>query len=302
MRHKLLFIVMALFAFAAPANAKTLNVVASFSILGDMVQRIAGDNITLTTLVGPDGDAHSFEPSPDDATALAKADLVFLNGLGFESWFARLASASGTKAVFVTTSFGVMTRKMEGDGESILDPHAWQDLGNGLIYVRNIRDALIKADPAHRAAYTANADRYMDEISALNTWTRDQITTLPRDKRKIITTHDAFGYFGAAYGVSFLAPEGLSTDAEPGAGDLARLIDEIRTKQIKALFIENMTDPRMMQTIARETGAELPQGRDAELYSDALSAADGPAPTYLDMFRNNVPKLLAAMAKNQDRH
>lgn len=298
MRRTLILVIAVMMGFISPVTAKTLNVVASFSILGDMVHKVAGDNVHLTTLVGPDGDAHSFEPSPDDAALLAKADIVFLNGLGFESWFARLAAASGTKAVFVATSFGVSSRKMDEDGETVLDPHAWQNLANGLIYIRNIRDALIKADPAHQAEYTTNAERYMSEISALDTWTREQIQSLPRDKRKVITTHDAFGYFGAAYGVTFMAPEGLSTDAEPGARDLARLIDEIRSKKIRALFIENMTDPRMMQTIASETGAILPQGRDAELYSDALSASDGPAPTYLDMFRNNVPKLLAAMARN----
>lgn len=295
---KVLVILFLAMAFAHPASASTLNVVASFSILGDMVHEIAGDKITLTTLVGPDGDAHDFEPSPIDAKTLAQADLVFLNGLHFEGWFERLAAASGTKAVFVATSFGIQPRHMDEDGRDVLDPHAWQNLANGKIYVRNIRDALVKADPANQATYEANAAAYLAEIDTLDTWVRTQINTLPRDKRKVITTHDAFGYFGEAYGITFLAPEGISTDAEPGARDLAHLIDEIREKKIRALFIENMTNPRMMQTIAKETDAVLPQGDAAELYSDALSKPEGNAPTYLDMFRNNVPKLVKAMSQN----
>ncbi|MBI1261085.1 MAG: metal ABC transporter substrate-binding protein [Rhizobiales bacterium] len=295
---KILLSILFAMALAHPVMAKPLNVVASFSILGNMVHEVAGDSVILTTLVGPDGDAHDFEPSPIDAKKLAEADLVFLNGLNFESWFQRLAAASGTKAVFVNTSFGIQPRQMNEDGQDVLDPHAWQNLANGKIYVRNIRDALVKADPKNRATYEANAAGYLARIDALDSWVRTEINALPRDKRKVITTHDAFGYFGEAYGVTFLAPEGISTDAEPGARDLARLIDEIRAKKIRALFIENMTDPRMMQTISKETGAHLPEGEAAELYSDALSKPDGPAPTYLDMFRNNVPKLVKAMGQN----
>jgi zinc/manganese transport system substrate-binding protein len=285
------------FGFAlvsTPALAKEVNVVATFSVLGDIVKEVGGDRISLTVLVGPDGDAHTFEPSPADAKKLANADLLVVNGLGLESWLPKLAAASGTNARFATASFGVLPRNMNEDGKEITDPHAWQSLSNGAIYVRNVEEALNKVDPDDAPVFKANADKLLAELGELDQWTRRQLSTVPAAKRKVITTHDAFGYFGAAYGVTFLAPEGISTDAEPSAAGLAKLTDQIKREHIKALFIENMTDPRLMQTISKETGAEM----GGELYSDALSKPDGPAPTYPDMFRNNVPKLVAAMLKN----
>jgi len=304
---------LALAAFAAPAGADEapLKVVASFSILGDMVKNVAGARADVTVIVGPDSDAHSFEPGPGHASALAEADLLVINGLGFEPWLVRLASAARSKATYVVASYGVPARlraeeahahahkddeaedsQPASDGD--FDPHAWQNLRNGIIYVRNIAEALAKKDPANATLYEANAESYIAELSRLDEWVRAEIGRLPPEKRKVITTHDAFGYFGAAYGVTFIAPAGLSNDAEPSAQALAGLIDQIRRDKIRALFMENMASPRMMETIARETGAE----EGGTLYSDALSAPGGPAPTYTAMFRHNVPALIAAMQKN----
>lgn len=294
MKKRIGLLALFLAMLASPAYANTLNVVASFSVLGDIVKEVGGDRIALKVLVGPDGDAHTFEPAPADAKSLHAADLIFVNGLGLEKWMEKLVAASGTKAPLVVASEGVIPREMNEDGETVTDPHAWQDLRNGALYVRNVEAALKKADPADAATFEANARTLLAKLSELDAWTRQQMSAVPAEKRKVITTHDAFGYFGAAYGVVFLAPEGLSTDAEPSAGGLASLIDQIKQEKIKALFIENMTDPRLMKTISRETGAEM----GGELYSDALSGPDGPAPTYPSMFGNNVPKLVAAMKKN----
>lgn len=309
-----LFLAMAGAGFAMPANADEapLKVVASFSILGDMVKNVAGARADVTVIVGPDSDAHSFEPGPGHASALAEADLLVINGLGFEPWLVRLAAAARSKATYVTASYGATARQRSEDAHddhaghaghdedghpvtvSDFDPHAWQSLRNGIIYVRNIAEALAKKDPANATLYEANAESYIAELSRLDEWVRTEIGKLPKEKRKVITTHDAFGYFGAAYGVTFIAPAGIANDAEPSAQALAGLIDQIRRQKIRALFMENMTSPRMMETIARETGAE----EGGTLYSDALSAPGGLAPTYTAMFRHNVPALIAAMQKN----
>ncbi|MEN6542950.1 metal ABC transporter substrate-binding protein [Parvibaculum sp.] len=292
---KIFGLVAILFSLAAtPAAARELHVVASFSVLGDIVARVGGDKISLEVLVGPDGDAHTFEPSPREAKALAHADLVVVNGLNFETWLKKLVAASGYKGPIAVASKGITPRQMVEDGRTIPDPHAWQDLANGAIYVHNIAAMLKAASPENAATFDANAARLSKEIADLDRWTHDEISSVPQQKRKVITTHEAFGYFGAAYGVTFIAPEGLSTEAEPSAGSLAKLIDQIRREDIKALFIENMTDPRLIQMISRETGAEM----GGALYSDALSKPGGPAPTYPSMFRNNVPKLVSAMMKN----
>jgi len=183
---------------------------------------------------------------------------------------------------------------MQEEDSSVTDPHAWQDLANGRLYVRNIADALAAADPADAEYFRARAQRYDATLAGLDAWVRKEIAQVPAAKRRVITTHDAFGYFGAAYEVTFLAPEGISTDAEPTAGGLAKLIDQVRREKIKALFLENITSPQLMQTIAQETGVPL----GGALFSDALSPPDGPAPTYVEMFRNNLPKLVAGMQKN----
>jgi zinc/manganese transport system substrate-binding protein len=282
-----------------PASAADkIRVVASFSILGDMVARVAGDRAEVLVLVGPDGDAHAFEPLPSDAKKLSRSKLVIVNGLGFDGWMDRLVSASGYKGPVVVASKGVEPRTMveEGspNGETVTDPHAWQDLSNGIVYVTNIVEALAAADPANAAHYRAEGERYISQLRALDADIRQQIAKVPADKRRVITSHDAFGYFAGAYGVEFLAAEGLSTESEPSATELARMIDQIKRERIKTLFVENITDPRMIKMIASETGAEV----GGTLFSDALSPADGPAPHYIEMFTNNVPKLVAAMLKN----
>ena len=276
------------------AEAKTLDIVASFSVLGEIVQEVAGDKANVHTLVGPDGDAHSFEPTPKDGKTLGSADLVIVNGLDLEKWMERLIEASGYKGTVAVASRGVRPRLMEEEGSSVTDPHAWQDLANGRLYVRNIADALAAADPADAEYFRARAQRYDATLAGLDAWVREEIAQVPAAKRRVITTHDAFGYFGAAYGVTFLAPEGISTDAEPTAGGLAKLIDQVRREKIRALFLENITSPQLMQTIAQETGVPL----GGALFSDALSPPDGPAPTYVAMFKNNLPKLVEGMEKN----
>ena len=291
---------LALALLASPLSAaEKLKIVASFSVLGDMVKQIAGSHADVTTLVGPNGDAHTFEPSPSDAKTIADADLVFINGLGLERWMQGLAKSAGYKGPLAIASEGVKTRTMveeeQGNNQTVTDPHAWQDLENGLIYVNNIVVALTKADPADEADYKFAGDAFAATLKALDANVREQISTVPRAKRRVITSHDAFGYFGAAYGVKFLAPEGLSTESEASAGDIAKLIAQIKREGIKALFIENVADPRMIEMIGKETGVKL----GGALYSDALSPSDGPAPHYVDMFKNNVPKLIAGMMDNE---
>ena len=295
MLRRLLFAVAAMMLLAAGAKpAERIRVVASFSILGDMVGEVAGNRAEITTLVGPNGDAHAFEPSPTDAKAVAEADIVFVNGLGLDGWMQRLATAAGAKARIVEASAGVPRRTMNEDGQPTTDAHAWQDLRNGVIYVQNIAAALIAVDATNADHYRTAALAYTKKLEDLDREVRRQIEAVPKEKRKVITSHDAFGYFGTAYGVEFLAPEGINTATEPAARDVARLLDQIKANGIKALFIENIADPRMIEMIGSETGAR-PGGA---LYSDALSEPDGPAPHYVDMFRNNVAKLVAGMRRN----
>ena len=273
-----------------------LKAVASFSILGDLVQKVGGDRVDVVTLVGPDGDAHVYEPTPADARNLAASQLLFVNGLGFEGWMDRLEKSSGFKGKVVVASSGVKPRTMVeeegGTPETITDPHAWQDLGNGKLYVANIRDALIAVDPDGKSVYEANATNYLDAIAKEETVVKKVLAALPKERRKIITSHDAFGYFGAAYGLEVIAPEGVSTESEASAQDVAKIIRQIKAEHIPAAFMENITDHRLLDQIARETGAKI----GGELYTDALSGPDGPAPTYLDMFRHNVETLSAALS------
>ena len=286
----------------AQAQAK-LKAVASFSIIGDMVSRIGGDRIELTTLVGPNADTHVYEPKPADAKLIAESAVLFVNGLGFEGWMTRLVEASGYKGPVVVVSEGVKPREMEEEegehaaeshehDEHGTDPHAWQDLGNGILYAGNIAASLCKADPDGCDSYRKNAEAYQAELKALDQEVRDKVAAVPADRRKVITSHDAFGYFGAAYGIEFIAPLGISTEAEASAADIAKLIEQIKATGIKALFIENMSDPRLIEQIANETGAK-PGG---ELYADALSAPGEGAETYIDMFRHNIGLLATAMA------
>jgi zinc/manganese transport system substrate-binding protein len=270
-----------------PAPVFPLRVVASFSILANMVREIGGNAVEVTSLVAPDSDAHIFEPSPADAQRLARADLVVVNGLGFEGWMERLVRASGYRGALVVASKGVTPRTLRKQ----VDPHAWQNLANAAIYTDNIRDGLIARLPAQRAAIERSAAGYRSRIETLDRLTHARFNELPAERRRVITSHDAFGYFGDAYQVRFIAPLSWNTDSEASASDVARLIRQIKGDAVSALFVENITDPRLLRRIAGEAGVKI----GGTLYSDALSSASGPASTYLDLMAHNADTLRAAM-------
>jgi zinc/manganese transport system substrate-binding protein len=294
-----LILAAALTLAAGPALAQEkLPVVATFSILGDFVKNVGGDRIALTTLVGADGDAHVYSATPADAKNLAVSRVVFMNGLGFEGWIDRLIKASGTKAQVVTATRGIKARRMAGEhGHSHghdhdeFDPHAWQSVANAKVYVTNIRDALIKADPAGKAEYEANAAAYLAKLDELDKEIKTAIAGIPAARRKVITSHDAFGYFKGAYGIDFVAPQGVSTESEASARDVAQIIRQIKAQKIPAVFLENVSDPRLAKRIADETGAKI----GGTLYSDALSPVGGPAATYIDMVRHNLRQFAEAL-------
>ncbi|CAM3731690.1 MULTISPECIES: metal ABC transporter substrate-binding protein [Rahnella] len=273
------------------AMAKTVEAVASFSILGDIVQEVGGEHVNVTTLVGPDGDPHSFEPAPKDSKAINASDVVFVSGLGLEGWIDRLVTASGYKGHLVTASEGVDSRKMEEDGKQITDPHAWNSMANGVIYATNVMNALIKADPEDADYFRQRGTAYIEQLQKLDAWAKTEFTGIPQSKRKVLTSHDAFGYFGQEYHVSFMAPVGFSTEAEASASGVASLIKQIKAEKVKTYFIENQTDPRLVKQIAAASGAE-PGG---ELYPEALSGPQGPATTYVKAFRHNVETIVASM-------
>jgi zinc/manganese transport system substrate-binding protein len=264
-----------------------LKVVASFSILGDFARNVGVDRVDVTTLVGPDGDVHVYTPAPADAQKIADAKLMIVNGLGLEGWLPRLVQSSGSKARVVTATDGIAPRTLG----VAADPHAWQSVANAKIYVANIRDALIAADPADGAAFRANADGYLAKLDGLDRDVRQAMAQIPLAHRKVISTHDAFGYFAAAYGVEFIAPVGVSTDSEPSARDIADIITQIRVRKIPAVFLENISDPRLMQRISAETGARI----GGTLYSDSLTDEKGDAPTYIDMVKHNIKALTNAL-------
>jgi zinc/manganese transport system substrate-binding protein len=281
---------------AGARAADKIKVATSFSVLGDMVKQIGGDRVEVTSFVGPNGDAHVYEPTPGDARVLAAAPVLVINGLGLEGWMERLEKSSGFKGTVVIATKGIKTRQMEeeehGQTRKITDPHAWQSLANGRVYVQNIRDGLIAADPAGKETYAANATKFLADIDDVEKIVKNSIAKLPPARRKIITTHDAFGYFGATYGMEFIAPEGVSTESEASAKDVAKIIRQIKAEKVPAVFLENVTDHRLLDQIAKETGAKI----GGTLYSDALSETNGPAATYLDMFRHNIQTLAAALS------
>ena len=298
-RRLLLAAAIAAACATAPAAAQDkLPVIASFSILGDFVKNVGGGRIALRTLVGPDGDAHVYSATPADAKNLAEAKVVFINGLGFEGWMNRLVKASGTKAPLATATRGIKTQRLagsdsQGHGHSHAetDPHAWQSVANARVYVTNIRDGLIKADPAGKAEYESNAKAYLEKLDALEKEIRTAVDAIPKGRRKVITSHDSFAYFRAAYGIDFVAPQGVSTESEASAQDVAKIIRQIRAQQIPAVFLENVSDTRLVRRIADETGAKI----GGTLYSDALSDQKGPAPTYIDMMRHNLRQFAEAL-------
>ncbi|MEO8757540.1 MAG: metal ABC transporter substrate-binding protein [Devosia sp.] len=284
-------VVATLALMATPVAAAPLRAVASFSILGDMVKSVGGDRVEVTTIVGPNADTHVYEPKPSDAAAVAKAQIFFVNGLGFEGWMDRFVQSTGYTGPLIVASDGVKSHDFVDDGKTVTDPHAWQSLANGLLYVENIAKGLCGVDADGCATYEANAKAYALQISALDASVKADIAAVPEARRKVITTHDAFLYFGGEYGVTFLAPVGISTDAEPSAMGVAKLIRQIRSEGVSALFIENMSDGRLIQQIANETGVKM----GGELYADALAEPEQGAATYLDMFKHNIALLVPAM-------
>jgi zinc/manganese transport system substrate-binding protein len=294
---------LATFAALDPAPAQEpakprLKVIASFSILADLVKNVGGDRVEIAALVGPNGNAHVYAPSPADAKKVADAKIVFVNGLGFEGWLDRLVKASGTKAPIVVASSGIKPRERGADSDhdhdhdhGRVDPHAWQSVANAKIYVANIRDALIAADPAGKATYEANAAAYLAKLDALEQEVRDVIAKVPAERRRVITSHNAFGYFADAYGVVFTAPQGVSTESEASAKDVAAIIAQIRKQKVSAVFLENVTDPRLVRQIASETGAKI----GGTLYSDALTDDKGDATTYVELIRHNLKQLASAL-------
>jgi zinc/manganese transport system substrate-binding protein len=271
-----------------------IAVVATFSILSDLVKNIGGQEVEVATLVGPNANVHVYSPTPADAVSLTAAKVVFVNGLGLEGWITRLISASGTKAAKVIVSNGVKPLRMEDaqhPAEMAVDPHAWQSVANAKIYVANIRDGLSSVDPANKTIYDTNAKSYLGRLDTLEAEVREVIARIPRDRRKIITSHHSFGYFADAYGLEFISPEGVATEAEPSAKVVANIIEQIKRQKIHAVFLENSTDPRLVQQIANETGAKI----GGTLYSDALSEPNGPAGSYIDMMRNNIRQFEKAL-------
>jgi zinc/manganese transport system substrate-binding protein len=292
-----------LFAVSLPASAQTpMKAVATFSILGDLLAEVAGDKVELSVVVGPDIDAHAYQPRPTDARALAEAKVLVSNGLGFEGWIDRLAKAAPFKGKAIVATAGVATLKAgAGHGHSHghshghgPDPHCWQDVQRARTYVANIAKGLAEADPANAAYYRERAQAFDRRLVDLDAWVKAEIAKVPADKRRAITGHDSFRYFSSAYGVKFQSPRGYNTSSEPSARDVATLIREVREQRIKALFVENMTNPGLIDQIARESGAVV----GPRLYTDALSGPDGPAPTYEKMMRHNVTALVAGMLKN----
>ncbi|MFC3913086.1 metal ABC transporter substrate-binding protein [Pseudaeromonas sharmana] len=298
----------------SPLALAKVPVTATFSILGDLVQQVGGDQVAVSTLVGPDGDAHVYQPTPQDIRTLAQSKLLVSNGLGFEGWLERLDSASGFQGVKVVASQGVQPHQMQDEDEDEdhdthqqaghdhdddhhhhggIDPHAWNNPANVLIYVDNIARGLSQVDPEHASLYAGNAARYKAKLQQLDADFRARFAKLPADRRRAITSHDAFGYLAQAYQLTLIGAQGLSTESEPSAAAIAGLIRQIRSEKIPALFVENISNPNLIQQIERETDARV----GGELYSDALSPAGGEAATYLAMLEHNLNTLLAALEK-----
>ena len=281
---------LAFIMMTSPSWAK-INVVASFSILGDMVEQVAGDKANVTTIVGPDADAHLYQPNAGDAIAVTDADLIIVNGMGFETWSAKLIETSGTKAGVAVATDGITPVMVDGE----IDPHAWNSLINGMIYVDNIEAALSAASPSDAAVFKANADAYRAQMKALHDRALADIAMLPQDKRVVVTAHDAFGYLADAYGLTFLAPQGIDTESEPSAKELAALITFLNEEGAGALFVENIANGELIEQISRETGIKI-GGR---IYSDALSVKGSPATSYLAMFTHNLELLTSTLSAAQ---
>jgi zinc/manganese transport system substrate-binding protein len=292
---KLILLASALLATTATtASAKTLQLVASFTVLADVVQQVGGEHVHVISLIGPNGNPHQFEPSPEDAKNLKNADIAFLSGAGLERWFEKLAKAASYQGGPMIVSTGIKLAERQRRGQTSDDPHVWNSLANTQVWVSNIEKALTAADPADAADFHANAARYSKELQDLDAYAHSKIDPVPIDKRKVLTSHDAFGYLGRDYQITFMAPLGLSTESEASAADVAKLIDQIRKDKVTVYFFENSNDPRLVQQIAAATGAR-PGG---ELYAEALSPPNGPAPSYTKMFRHNIDEIAQAMIEH----
>lgn len=271
-----------------PAEAR-LRVVATFSIIADITRQIGGGSIDLVTLVGPDQDVHAFEPAGDDLRAVAGAGIVVANGLGMEPWLERLLGSSGFGGRLVVASHGITPMPVSGGvGDN---PHAFQDPVLVQSYIDNIAAGLSEADPENAAAFSGNAARLKQQFAELDAELRAAMGALPAGRKRILTTHDAFAYFGRAYGLQFIAIEGVGEAAEPSAQDLARIIGQVGAGDISAVFLENMNDPRFVENLASDTGIRV----GGTLYSDALSKSGGPAADLLSLFRHNERELLQAL-------
>jgi ABC-type Zn uptake system ZnuABC Zn-binding protein ZnuA len=322
MGHVLLAIGIALVAYlptTAPVAAQSptagapVQAVASFSILGDLVENVGREAVEITTLIGPGVDAHTYDPAPADLVVLAEADVIFENGLGFEPWLDQFFASAQPPGARVIVTEGITPRaagenddhageeQPEQDGgqeHGQYDPHVWHDVANVIVMVGNIRDALVAADPARAQLYEANAAAYIDELNALHASIREQVDTLPAERRKLVTSHDTFGYFAAAYGFEVLgtALGSLSTEAgDPSARDIATLITEIEDAGVPAIFAENVANPDLMESIAAEAGVKLAP----PLYTDALGPPGSPGETYIGMMRSNVATIVTALSGDQ---
>ncbi len=288
MKNIFIIILISLLPTIAHATEKP-KVVASFSIIGDMVREVAGDNIELKTLVGANGDAHEYEPTPADAKAIASADLLLINGLKFEGWMERLTKSANYKGKVIVVS--------EGSKLITNDPHAWQNLSNGITYVNNIKNALAEIDKSNASEYQKNATAYNKKLAELDNWIKNEISKISPERRSVITTHDAFQYFAKAYGINFISALGISTASQASAKDIVKLIEQIRSKKASAIFLENMSDSRLMKQIEKDTNI----GIGGTLYSDSLSATNEPAASYIGMFKHNVGELVRAMEEKREK-
>lgn len=288
-RRLLRYLAVTVVAFVQPALAQEtpLRVVATFSILADMAREVGGSAVIVTSLAPANADAHVYEPTPADVRRLAQADVILANGLRFEGWIDRLVKTSGHRGAIVVATRGVTPRLLNGSP----DPHAWQSLANASVYVDNIRTAFVDARPQRKAEIEARAVDYRRRIDALDRTLRQRFAAIPSAQRRVVTSHDAFGYFGAAYGVEFLAAQGWTTGNEASAADIARLVRQIREQRVRALFLENVSDSRLIENIAREAGAKI----GGTLYSDALSSSGGSADSYLKLMEHNATMLLRAL-------
>jgi len=289
----LLMILLSIFSIRVVANnEQPIRVVTSFSILEDLVAELGGNRVDIINLVGRNSDAHIYQPKPSDAIAIAKADLVVINGLGFEGWISRLMYNNSYSKEQLVASQGVEI--LTNDNE--IDPHAWQSFQNIQIYIDNISQVLLEIKPEYAAEFIQRKKTFEQKVALLQQELIQQINIIPKNQRRVVTSHDAFGYLGRELDIEFIAPIGFNTDSKPTASDVAKLIDQIKSQGIKALFVENISNPRLLEQIASETGAAI----GGNLYSDALSDANGPASTYLDMMRHNIESIITALTNQEN--